>query len=117
MVRNCSSLATSQRTGIMLMAMPPCGSNGWGARRVQMTKPSGAGSPDAIPSVNGLPRHELWARTMAGAATRAAVPVTRRWRRVSMATTLSTDCCGGESSDVELEVEDVAVLHDIFLAF
>ncbi len=34
--------------------MPPRPSSGSGASRVQITKPSAAGSPDATPSVNGL---------------------------------------------------------------
>ena len=33
--------------------MPPSGSSGRGASRVQSTPPVGVGSPDATPSVNG----------------------------------------------------------------
>ena len=49
-----------------------------------MTKPSGAGSPEATPRLNGLARHFACARTIAGAATKAAAPVATKWRRVSM---------------------------------
>jgi hypothetical protein len=53
MAWNLSSLATSQLTGMGPIGMPPCGSSGWGARRVQITNPSGDGSPDAMPTPNG----------------------------------------------------------------
>jgi hypothetical protein len=33
--------------------MPPSGSNGLGASRVQSTMPSGDGSPDATPKLKG----------------------------------------------------------------
>lgn len=48
-----SSSATSQPTGTMREGMPPPDSSGLVASRVQITKPSGAGSPEATPSVNG----------------------------------------------------------------
>jgi hypothetical protein len=50
-----SSAATCQRTSTGASGMPPFGSNGCGASRVQSTTPSGNGSPEAIPSENGVP--------------------------------------------------------------
>ena len=49
MVLKRSSAATSHFTGIGVIGMPPCGSNGRGASLVQMTKPSDVGSPEATP--------------------------------------------------------------------
>ena len=68
-----SSLATSQATVTLVIGMPECSSSGLGASRVQITKPSGAGSPEAMPSANGVSDTD-WARTKAGAATAAARP-------------------------------------------
>ena len=47
------SVATSHFTGTAAAGMPWPISSGRGARRVQMTKPSGSGSPEATPSWNG----------------------------------------------------------------
>ena len=47
-----SSSATVQRTSTFSAGMPPP-SSGFGARRVQITNPSGDGSPLATPSANG----------------------------------------------------------------
>src|SRR3546814_20309831 len=60
--------------------MPPWGSSGFGARRVQMTKPSGAGSPEATPSVNGSSRNfgAANAGVRASAANSTACPPARR---------------------------------------
>lgn len=51
-------LATSHSTGTGTSGMLPCGAIGSGARRVQMTKPSLAGSPAATPRLNGKSRKE-----------------------------------------------------------
>ncbi len=48
-----SSLAISQTTSTDAAGTPPSDANGSGATRVHSTTPSGSGSPDAIPSVNG----------------------------------------------------------------
>ena len=56
------------------MRMPECRAKGSGASRVQITKPSGAGSPEAIPSVNGVREGRVCARSTAGAATAPASP-------------------------------------------
>ncbi len=48
-----SSSATSQSTAALAVSMPPSGSSGRGARRVQSTAPPGVGSPEATPRVNG----------------------------------------------------------------
>src|SRR4051812_48033962 len=103
-----SSDATSHATGMTSGAMPPCASSGSGARRVQITNPSGAGAPDATPRLKGVARHFDCARMIDGAATRAA-PAAMKWRRGSIAAALT--------SDVEAEQQHVAVLHDIVLAF
>ncbi len=47
------SFATRQITGAQRCGMPPSGSSGAGASRVQSTTRVGEGSPDATPSVNG----------------------------------------------------------------
>src|SRR5687767_11597221 len=65
--------------------------SGSGASRVQRTKPSLAGEPEATPSVNGELRHfgrVATACTMPGAATRLADAPTARisWRLVNMLT-------------------------------
>jgi hypothetical protein len=73
---NRASEATSQFTVTLFIRRPECSSSGRGASRVQMTNPSGAGSPEATPRVNGV-SDTLWARTMAGAATAAARPPIR----------------------------------------
>src|SRR5690606_35148438 len=49
-----SSSATSQATGTRAVGIPPCSSSGRGASRVQITKPSGHGSPEATPRVKGF---------------------------------------------------------------
>jgi hypothetical protein len=49
--------AMSQLTSTGATVMPPHGFSGSGAIRVQMTNPSGAGSPDATPSENGSARN------------------------------------------------------------
>jgi hypothetical protein len=46
-------VATSQSTGTARAGMPPSGSSGHGARRVQSTTPVGVGSPEATPRVKG----------------------------------------------------------------
>jgi hypothetical protein len=50
-----SSVATCHSTAVLVFGMPPRPSalRGFGARRVQITNPSAAGSPDATPRVNG----------------------------------------------------------------
>ena len=52
---NRSLLDTCQSTTVSALGIPPCPSAfvGDGARRVQSTTLSGAGSPDATPRVNG----------------------------------------------------------------
>ena len=50
--RIASSSATVHSTSTAVASIPPLFS-GSGARRVQSTKPSGAGSPDITPSGNG----------------------------------------------------------------
>src|SRR5690349_22963072 len=81
--RKPESSATSQLTGTTSIGIPPWGSSGVGARRVQITKPSGAGSPEAMPRVKGLVGQRLWARMIDGAPTRTAPPVARKPRRLS----------------------------------
>ena len=81
-----SSLATCHSTATGSAGMPPPW-NGSGASRVQITKPSGIGSPDATPRGNGYPESlgpRLAAR--AGGAesqpTAASAPApARSWRR------------------------------------
>ena len=63
-----SSSATSHRTSTGSGFMPPSGSSGLGASRVQRTTPVAVGSPDATPSVNG---------SAGNAARRSARPATR----------------------------------------
>ncbi len=64
---NRSSSATSQRTGTARAGMPPLpsGASGSVASRVHKTKPSGSGSPEATPRLNG---EEKRAATRRGAA-------------------------------------------------
>jgi hypothetical protein len=58
-----SSLATIQSTSTALPGMPAPRSSGLGAILVHSTKPSGAGSPDATPSVNGFDANAGWLHT------------------------------------------------------
>ncbi len=84
---NASSFATSHWTGIALSGIPPLPLSGAGASRVQSTAPSGVGSPDATPSVNGYPVKRGGAvRARANGScdattAPAAVPATVRKRR------------------------------------
>ena len=77
---NCSSAATSHSTSTARAGMPPSPSsaNGRGASRVQITTPSGAGSPDATPRVNGSACTGLWRRSVVnpgeGSAASATAP-------------------------------------------
>src|SRR5262245_37432420 len=81
-----ASAATSQVTTAGAGLMPPQGASGSGASRVQMTKPSAAGSPEATPSENG----NAWNCARAGHASgklrpapSAALNSVRRSRRRS----------------------------------
>jgi hypothetical protein len=78
-----SSLATSHRTGTRLGGMPPSSVSGDVASRVQITTPSGVGSPDATPSVNGVDANvgaALTGKSKAG-TTSAPVDSSRNVRR------------------------------------
>ncbi len=71
-----SSRATSHPTSTLpTPPSPPSAVSGSGARRVQSTTPSGSGSPDATPSVNGF------VRSRGGPGARGPAPSRRRTRR------------------------------------
>ena len=83
-----SSSATCQETSTGSGGIPPP-SSGFGARRVQSTTPSGAGSPEATPSEKGLSENTGFvctapsARDDQAAAAASDVVATRNERRFS----------------------------------
>ena len=85
---NASSSDTSQFTATGSLGMPPPWS-GSGAKRVQITKPSAVGSPDATPRENGSAEKTGRLRTgssardaqaAAAASDRVLLKNPRRWR-------------------------------------
>src|SRR5215211_556732 len=81
-----SSSATCQPTSTASFGMPPP-SSGLGARRVQITNPSGDGSPEATPSWNGWSESltfcfAILARDDQTAATARELETAGNWRRL-----------------------------------
>ena len=96
-----SSSATSHATSTARIGMPPCSARGTGASFVQITKPSGHGSPEATPRVKGYSR-----KGAAKAGTLAAMPRPRapmdwsNWRRSIRMGNLSGGATGGGRAKV-----------------
>ena len=100
---NASSSATSQVTVTRALSIPPSGSSGRGASRVQSVPPVGVGSPEATPSVNGssTKRGRCVTRQIFGTAAHSAAvreTSTRKSRRSIMETVCRQECVAGEGS-------------------